>query len=313
MKRLISGFLIAVLALPLVTSAEQDNKKVTPELLKNRRMDRLQGKIVSVSESEVTVSIGTEDKPEQAKVFIPEKRRAEFRGLLARGWGQKAQLLCRKTDEGGLALVRIKSIEGVQIAERGRRWRGMRDGMHQRGKELDPEQRKRLRDRFRSVAKKLRENPELRAELRNLAKEDIQAFRQRIRRIHELAGESAKDGWHHPTRPGQMKPKARMRGGKGFGRRHDPQIRRLERETHELARKYSQAEGEQKEQLGQKLRDKLSETFDKKVELRAKEVERLEKQLEKLHQRLEKRRQNREAIIEKRFAKLTKQGDDLSW
>ena len=92
-----------------------------------------------------------------------------------------------------------------------------------------------------------------------------------------------------------------------------PQIIKLEQQSQELARRQRQAEGQEKEELGEKLRKTLTEVFELKVQTQGKQVQRLKRQLEKLRGQLEKRERNREAIIEKRFTQLTGQEEELSW
>ena len=145
--------------------------------------------------------------------------------------------------------------------------------------------------------------------------------------LHQRSGRGGPQG---DDRPGGMSNQrgsgmmGRMGPGQEMGprgqegrRRFSPgneQTQKLERQTHDLARQYRQAEGQEKQELEGKLRAALLETFEAKSQLQNQQVEHLEKQLQKLRSRLENRRKNREAIIDQRFEQLTGQQDDeLSW
>lgn len=315
MKKLIAILLLVVLVVPGLAWAEegrQPQRRQQRAAARGSEMELKQvgGKIVSLSAN--TVTIAPLEKSKDAKtavVHISEK--PELLGLLAKGLGRKAQLICRETDKDGLVLVKVNSIEGVAVPKQGSPWPGMRDKMQHGGKTLSPEQREKMRGQFKAMHERIDKNPELRKELRELAEKDPEAFRQRIRQIHASAGKSDKDGGLHSKHPDRPKSKRNMHGGKSFGQWNDPQIQKLRQEAHELAQKYGQAQGQEKEQLGQKLREKLSATFDKRVALQAKAAQELEKQLKELQQRLEERRKNREALIEKYFAKVTEQKDEV--
>ena len=314
MKKTGLTVLIVVLFVPALGLAQQDEERVRPRRDSVERpgeslnFEELRGEIMSLSKNEVTIASGTKDKPEQVRIRIPE-RRAELRGLLAQGLGQKAELRCHKTRRGARVLVRIEGIEGVDVSSQSAFGTGkFGQRLRRYAEDLSPEKRERLRDRFRAVAKRLRENPELREELRNLAKEDIEAFRQRIRRIHQLAGESIRGP--HGSKDGPTAGRRDWRRGQPM----PPQIAKFERQSRELAEQYRRAKGQEREELGGKLQDRLAEIFDKKAAAQEKEVHRLEKQLAKLRNRLEKRQDHREAMIQRRFEKLTGQEDgELSW
>lgn len=323
MKKTGLTVLIVVLFFPALGLAQQDETRERPRRDRVERpgeslnFEELRGEIISVSKNEVTIAAGSADKPEQIKISIPE-RRAELRGLLGQGLGQKAELRCYKTRRGTWALLKIEGIEGVDVPSQSPSGPGeVGERPHHKDDEFSPEQRERLRDRFRAVAQRLKENPELREELKKLAKEDIEAFRQRIRRIHQLAGESIRgpdqprgDGMAQRGRGGPMPDQRGWRRGQSM----PPQIAEFERQSRELAEQYRRAEGRDREELGNKLQDRLAEIFDEKAEAQEKEVRRLEKQLEKLRKRLEKRQSHRKAIIQGRFEELTGQEDDeLSW
>ena len=353
MKKLIASLLLIVLVVPGLAWAQEGKgsqqrrrRKASSHETVEVKLKQVGGKIVSLSANTVTLTTraASKDKKTKAKhvrVRISDKGR--MRLLLARGLGQKAQLFCRKTDKGRLVLVRIKSIEGVEIAERGRRRPGMRGEMQRRGKELSPEEfekvekgrkralegrkralegQKRALERYRAIDEHLRENPELRRELRELAEKDPEAFRRRIRQIHEARaakpGDKPRRDWAR-RKPGQAsrdgaRPEPPRRGGdRGRGRPGNLQVARLEQQSQELAKQYRQAKGRNKEKLDDKLRNTLTEAFELKVEAQTKQIERMEKQLEKLHEQLEKRERNREAMIQKRFSQLTGQEDELSW
>ncbi|MCK4850220.1 MAG: hypothetical protein KAT11_02660 [Phycisphaerae bacterium] len=338
MKKLIASLLLVVLVVPSLAWAEQGRQPQRRRQQKDApgrggmKLEQVGGKIVSLSINTVTIATGapSKDKKTKAKyVKVQTSAKPKLRELLARGLGLKAQLLCRKTDKGALVLVRVRSIEGVEVPEQERRWPGMRDRMRQRGKELSPEQREKMRERFGAMAEQLRENPQLRQELRKLAKEDPEAFRRRIRQIREQ-GPGRPDRMRPRREPGRPTPQAgRRRPGEpmpppgpgmgprwGSGRRASPEsaeIRKLEQQSQALAKRYRQAKGPDKEELGEKLRKTLTEAFELKVQTQAKQVQRLERQLEKLREQLEKRERNREAMIQKRFTHLTGQEEDLPW
>ena len=327
MKKLIASLLLVVLVVPSLAWAEQGKQPQRRRQQKDApgrggmKLEQVGGKIVSLSINTVTIATGapSKDKKTKAKyVKVQTSAKPELQAALFRGLGRKAQLLCRKTDKGAWVLVRVKSIEGVEVPEQERRWPGMRDRMRQRGKELSPEELERAEKRFKAMAEHLREKPELRKELRKLAKENPEAFRRRIRQIREQG----------PGRPDRMRPRREPPRGPmpqpgpgmspwwGAGRRpsrESAEIRKLEQQSQKLAKRYRQAKDRDKEELGEKLRKTLTEVFELKVQTQAKQVQRLERQLEKLRGQLEKRERNREAMIQKRFAKLTKQEDELSW
>ena len=333
MKKLIASLLLIVLVVPGLAWAEEGKE---PQQHRRRKasthegetqLKQVGGKIVSLSANTVTLTTraASKDKKTKAKhvkVRISDKGR--MRLLLARGLGQKAQLLCRKTDKGGLVLVRIKTIEGVEIPEQGRRRPGMRGEMYSRGKELSPEERGKMRELFKAMGSHIQKNPELRRELRELAEKDPEAFRRRIRQIREQ-GLGRPDTRRQPSRPTPQANRRRSRSGepmpgmspRGVSRRRaSPEsaaIRELEQQSQELARRYRQAKGRDKEELDEKLRKTLSEVFELKVQTRDKQVQRLERQLDRLREQLEKRERNREAMIQKRFSQLTGQKDELSW
>ena len=340
MKKITLALLIVVLFVPAVVLAQQDEDSPGPRRSRSAgareriNSEELRGEIISVSKNAVTITSGTEDDPEVIKIRIPE-RRSQLRGLLAQGLGQKAELQCHKTSQGTLTLIRIEGIEGVDLSSQSRP--GFGEGMRQEGRgrgmpgQFGGEQQPVMGGRFGAMAEHLRENPELREELRELAREDPEAFRERIRELMpELHQRQGPDGRQEGGRPGGMHdqhgqgPMGQMGQGREMGptgqqgrRRSSPeneQTQKLERQTHELAREYRQAEGPEKRELEDKLRAALLETFEAKAQLQNQQVEYLEKQLEKLRDRLEKRRKNSEAIIDQRFEQLTgQQGNELAW
>ena len=93
----------------------------------------------------------------------------------------------------------------------------------------------------------------------------------------------------------------------------NPQIAKLEQRSQQLAKRYRQAKGQEKEELNDRLRGTLSEVFKLKVRMQAKQIERLKKQLDKLRERLEKRERNREGMIQKRLGQLTGEEENLPW
>ncbi len=313
MKKLIASLLLIVLVVPGLVWAEEAKETKHPRQQKDAparkgmKLEQVTGQIVSLSVDTLTLAKAVSSKGEEAKgkhVEVQISQKPHLRGLLAQGLGRKAQLLCRKTDKGAWVLVKIESVDGVLWSAR------LRQRLSERAEE-----------RYRTMAKQLQENPQLREELRGLAQEDPEAFRQRIRQMHEqmpMAERpeiiSARDG------RGRRKPGPVSRDGarsryarRGRGRPENPQIAKLEQQSQELAKQYGKAKGRNKEKLDDKLRNTLTEIFDLKAEAQTKQVKRLEKQLEKLHEKLEKREQNREAMIQKRFSQLTGQEDELSW
>ncbi len=326
MKKLIASLLLVVLVVPSLAWAEQDNPPQRRRQQKDAhgrggmKLEQVGGKIVSLSINTVTIATGapSKDKKTKAKyVKVQTSAKPELQAALFRGLGRKAQLLCRKTDKGAWVLVRIKSIEGVEVAEQGRRWPGMMGEMFRRGKELSPEQREQMRERFRAMSEHIGKRPELRKELRELAEKDPDVFRLRVRQIREQ-GPERPDTRRQPGRPTPQAGRAVFKPGPFFPspprvRPGSPQIAKLEQQSQELAKQYRQAKGRDKEELGEKLRKTLTEVFELKVEMQAKQVERLEEQLEKLREQLERRERNREAMIQKRFTHLTGQEEDLPW
>ena len=289
MKKLITLLMLAVLVVPALSLAEQDDAWGEPRVLSasksgNRSINMFRklsrtvtGRIESVSTDSVTITTEPKEKDEQkeVQVRIHEKYADEFTELLSQGLGEQAQLICLGRDADKPMLYKIKSIEGVDVSGQ----------------------------------------PNINAEIKERLRE----------RLHSVDGRRPQPGMMQPGmgQPGMMQPGQRGPGqsgpagmGKskgGFGLHQNPELRKLERETQVLAKKYGQAQDREKDKLETELRDKLSETFDKKLELQAEEVERLEKLLEKFRQRLETRRKNRKVIIQKRFEQITEQEDDLVW
>ena len=341
MKKLIISLLLIVLAIPSLALAQEGKGARRPGQREGARgggvmklesvagkivmkLEPVVGKMVSLTANKVTIAMPAKSKDAKAKfkhVKVRISDKLDLRGLLAKGLGKKARLLCRKTDKGAWVLVRIKSIEGVEVPRQGPWWGAeARERLHEKSQTISSEQFKRMENRFRAMAKRVRENPELREELRNLAKKDFEAFRQRIRRIHgelskSIKGDGPKKSQRRPE--GKGKPPGTRRGqgpqARGPRRPVNPQIAKLEQQSQQLAKRYRKAEGQDKEELGDKLRGTLSEVFKLKVRMQAKQVERLEKQLERLREGLKKREHNREDMIQKRFGKLTGEEEDLPW
>ncbi len=324
MKKRIVSLLLAVLVVPGLAQAQDTQEpRRAVEGCDGVKLERVAGKIVSLSANTVTIATrakSNDDKAKHVKVQISAK--PELRDLFAKGLGQKAQLFCRKTDKGGLVIVRVRSIEGVEVPEQRRQRPGMMGQMRHGGEELSPEQLEKRRERFGAMREHFRENPELRKELRELAQSDPEAFGQRIRQMHEDSGTASgarpRGGFSgrktgQPGRDGARPGPARQRGGRGMDRLGNPQIAKLEQQSQELAKRYQKAQGQDKEELDEKLRDTLTEAFELKVQAQGKQVQHLEKQLDRLRKQLEKREQSREAMIQKRFSQLTGQEDELSW
>ena len=318
MKKITLGLLVVVLFVPAVVLAEQNEDSARPARAGERiNLEELRGEIISLSKNEVTIASGTEDNPEQIKIRIPE-RRSQLRGLLAQGLGHKAELQCRKTSQGVLTLARIAGIEGVDVGRKSGFGRRVRGNLADRAKNLSPEQREQWRDRFMAMGQHLKDNPEIREELRELAKDDPEAFRKRIREmmpgVHSRQGPGGlQRNRGIPGMPGQQI------GARGDQSRHrffpeSEEVQKLERQSHKLARQYRQAEGTEKQQMQEELRATLLQIFEKKTQHQNEFVEHLEKQLQKLRSRLENRQKNRDAIVDRRFEQLTSDGEDeLAW
>ena len=357
MKKIILGLLVMVLFVPAVVLAQEDADTERPRTRRSGRererlnFEEIRGEIISVSKDTVTIATGTADQQEEVKIRIPE-RRTELRGLLAQGLGQKAELQCHKGRQGTMTLARIQGIKGVDVSDqsqpsfgRGMEQEGPGRGVRQEGRGRDmPEQswgeqkqgkggqEPGMGGRFGAMAEHLKENPELRQELRDLAQDDPEAFRERIRELmpelHQRQGpddrqEGGMPGRHGPGMMGQMGqgqgmgPQGHQQGRQGRDRfsPENQQTRKLEQQTRELAQQYRQAEGQEKQELEDKLRDSLVKTFEAKARIQNEQVERLAEQLQKLRDRLESRQDKRKAIIQKRFEQLTGQEDDdeLAW
>ncbi len=314
MKKLMVSLLLVVLVVPSLAWAEEAKETKHPRKQKVTHSHvpmAIEGKIVSLSVNTVTIATGANSQDDKAKVkrvkvwisdtpgvrvllaskgIDPKAQRL----LLAKGLGRKAQLLCKKTHKGDWILLSIKSIEGVEVPKR--------------------------RVSYRIMAEYIGKRPELRKELRELAEKDPEAFRLRVRQIREQ-GPSRPDRMRprrEPSRPTPQAGRAVFKPGPFFPsprrvRPGSPQIAKLEQQSQELAKRYRQAKGRDKEELGEKLRRTLSKVFELKVQTQVKQVERLERQLEKLRDQLEKRERNREAMIQKRFGQLTGEEENLPW
>ena len=153
--------------------------------------------------------------------------------------------------------------------------------------------------------------------MRELTKDDPEAFRQRIREMMPASGQRPVSGGPQRGRGGTGMPGQQMGArdqGKHRFRPESEEVQKLERQSHELAKQYRQAEGSEKQQLQEKLRAALVEIFKKKAQHQTKLVELLEKQLQKLHSQLENRQKNRDAIIDNRLEELTSyRKDELTW
>ena len=122
----------------------------------------------------------------------------------------------------------------------------------------------------------------------------------------------------HVKGPDDMAHAMRMRSHAPFGDFEfdfeglNPEIMKLEAETHKLARKIMESDGAEKRELEQELSDKLNQIFEQKLESRQKRIEKLQKRLEKEQAELRERQQARREIIDRRKDELL--GDDkLEW
>lgn len=368
-KQLINMIMASILvagAAVAAQNADQVGGRGLRRSSEGMRAESVTGEIRTVSVDGLTIVIGQAEDAKTIEVGLPRSDSQAYRELLAQGIGNKAELLCYKRPNGALRLVRIKSIEGVDVSSQPAAWPRIREGIRQRAQSFTPEQKQAMK----ALHERLQSDPELREELQGLHREDRDAFRDRIHELLAEAGLAPEDmpqmgpGGPHgfagatprgPGGPGGFGPNphqmpgvgqappfgpagqgqsrfgtgprgsagqpgmmgspmmpgmARIPGTPGFGRRgQNPEITKLERQSYQLAQKYRRAEGKEKDELAEKLRDTLAQVFKLKAQVHEKEVERLEKQLDRLRQRLAKRQESSEDIIQKRFEQLTGRED----
>ena len=91
------------------------------------------------------------------------------------------------------------------------------------------------------------------------------------------------------------------------------EIRRLEMESHQLARQVRRADDDERAQLEQELAEKLNEIFDRKQALREKRVEQLREAMNKALDEQNDREANRNEIIDRRLRELLGQRDRYDW
>ena len=91
------------------------------------------------------------------------------------------------------------------------------------------------------------------------------------------------------------------------------EIRKMEAESHQLARRARRADGDERAQLEQELEEKLNEIFDRKQALREKRVEKLREEMDKALDEQNDREQNRNEIITRRLRELLGQRDRYDW
>ena len=337
MRKLLIYLVVAAVFVPALAWAAEDALYGTSRRAhKQLNLKVVAGEIASLTSEEVIVSTGKEGESAQAKVLLPQRNRQEFSDLLGKGLGKKAQLLCHKTPTGQWQLLRIKSIQDVDISNQPAAKPWIREKLRDRAGQFTPEQRQAMK----TLHERIQNDPELREDMQKLRKEDPEAFRKKLHGLFGEAGLNPEDFPPMRPKPGTLGgrsvhgpackcPSCGLRGPMkmdmsrrdahpsmpGVGRRQqNPQIQKLERQSYKLAQQYRQAQGKDKQELAEKLKAKLAEAFELKTQAHQKEIERLEKQIQQLHQRLDKRRNNSQAIIEKRFEKLTSQEDgNLRW
>ena len=105
----------------------------------------------------------------------------------------------------------------------------------------------------------------------------------------------------------RMMDRARQEDPEAFERRK--QELDLERQEHELAMQYQQAQGEKaKKELEAQLKDLLGKHFDLRSENHKREIKRAEEQLARLREQMEAREKNRGDIIKRKSMELLGQG-----
>jgi DNA anti-recombination protein RmuC len=101
--------------------------------------------------------------------------------------------------------------------------------------------------------------------------------------------------------------------GRQFSFHRDQELRGMEQDARDLARRARQAEGKQREQLESELDDILSEIFEHKNEERRESIASMEERLEEMRDRQAKREAAQTEIIEQRKRELLGEENYLEW
>ena len=91
------------------------------------------------------------------------------------------------------------------------------------------------------------------------------------------------------------------------------ELRRLERESMELAEQARRAPPEEREGAARKLKENLNKLFDVREENRARELVELKRRVEALEKALTDRKTGKERIVEKRRRELMGEKTDEEW
>jgi len=87
--------------------------------------------------------------------------------------------------------------------------------------------------------------------------------------------------------------------------------RNLEHKSHQLAIRFRQTEGEEREKIAEELADVVNEHFTIRQKRRKLEIERIERELRKLLENVQAREEAREDIIHRRLMELKGEDDRL--
>ena len=80
----------------------------------------------------------------------------------------------------------------------------------------------------------------------------------------------------------------------------------MERQTHDLADEYHQADKDGRAKIKEKLAEIVDKHFEVRQQLRSLEVKQLEQQLKLLRDKIDQRAKNRKEIVQKRIIELTR-------
>lgn len=103
----------------------------------------------------------------------------------------------------------------------------------------------------------------------------------------------------------------KQRDPKGYEKMME--MRRLERESFELAEAARRAPAEEREAATKKLKETLARLFDAREEVRVREIAELKRRVEALEKALTDRKTNKEKLIEKRRRELMGEKLDEDW
>ena len=101
------------------------------------------------------------------------------------------------------------------------------------------------------------------------------------------------------------------RDPKGFEKMAE--LRRLERESVELAEQARRASPEEREGVTKKLKEALGRLFDTREEVRLRELNELKRRVEALEKALGERKNNKDRIVEKRRRELMGEKSEDDW